>query len=235
MNNLTRISHSKMKIIKWIKKIIYLLYVFFKINLLRKRIRNNNFKKNNAKVLIEATKALESINIDFWLAFGTLLGSYREGKFISHDLDIDLGVDSSVDPQKVEMAMLKKGFIKTRYFECIDNKTRYISEQTFRLKNVDIDVFYFHKKDNQVWTNVFYKNEEKMGGTWFAKKNYFPAHQLSSIKFMGLEIKIPHNTEEYLRSHYGQDFMTPNKKWNCFNSSKNSIHSPNSKVYLYEF
>ena len=39
----------------------------------------------------EVIKALREVGIDAFLAYGTLLGAYREGKVIGNDSDADLG------------------------------------------------------------------------------------------------------------------------------------------------
>ena len=66
-------------------------------------------------VLESAKTALDSINIPFHLQAGTALGAHREGKFIQHDHDIDLGIFAKDVPNikivyKILSAMKKEGF-----------------------------------------------------------------------------------------------------------------------------
>mgnify|MGYP003089566186 FL=1 len=56
--------------------------------------RSNLLKENFEKILnVVYSSDLKDYNI--WLDFGTLLGYYRENDFISHDLDMDFGVQVS--------------------------------------------------------------------------------------------------------------------------------------------
>lgn len=214
----------------WIKKCLYPFYSFFGIKSVRKRQRQKHFRRKSLFVFERAIKALESHKIEFWLAFGTLLGAFREKNFINHDLDIDLAVAASVDPKKIELAFLKNGFKRYRTFECIEKNTKYISEQRFILDHIKIDVFFFHKEKTHVWTHVFYQVEKDK--LWKIKKNYFPVHSLITTRFLGFEIKIPDQTETYLAYHYGENFMTPNADWDYFNSPIHSIESPQTKVIV---
>ena len=45
-------------------------------------------------------EALSKNNIKFWLDMGTLLGAYRNGEMIPHDLDMDLAVFGEEDLSK---------------------------------------------------------------------------------------------------------------------------------------
>lgn len=51
-----------------------------------------NFREKALKDFYEIEKILRENNIIFFLISGTMLGAVREGNFIEHDWDIDLGV-----------------------------------------------------------------------------------------------------------------------------------------------
>jgi phosphorylcholine metabolism protein LicD len=66
-------------------------------------------EKNAVEVLIEIKEICDKLNIVFWLESGTLLGAYREGRFLTWDSDIDLGTsDSKLD----ELPMISSEFSK---------------------------------------------------------------------------------------------------------------------------
>jgi phosphorylcholine metabolism protein LicD len=69
-------------------------------------------EKNAVDVLEQAKDVLDRYRIQYWLDSGTLLGSFRDGKFIEWDNDIDLG-SFETDLNKMEFEfedLKKKGF-----------------------------------------------------------------------------------------------------------------------------
>ena len=92
-NNMSRIFNLKNKIKQnhFLFNILNPLYRIY-IYVIHTYRRNKTFIKNGEKVLLQAKYALDSIELHFWLEFGTLLGAYRDNTFIKSDLDIDLGL-----------------------------------------------------------------------------------------------------------------------------------------------
>ena len=58
---------------------------------------------------------------------------------------------------------------------------------------------------------IFYKKFGEKDVSWVIPGNYFT--NLSTMKFYGLEFKIPSETEEYLAYRYGKDWKTPRMNW----------------------
>lgn len=58
---------------------------------------------------------------------------------------------------------------------------------------------------------IFYKKFGEKDVSWVIPSNYFT--NLSTMKFYGLEFKIPSETEEYLAYRYGKDWKTPRMNW----------------------
>ena len=78
----------------WLKKtFIYKIYTTILKNYRTKQLEKlkTYFKEESQELLKNCTSALDSVGVVYWLEFGTLLGYYREGDFISHDYDIDIG------------------------------------------------------------------------------------------------------------------------------------------------
>ena len=61
---------------------------------------SSNYLETKAKVykdiLTRVSRVFHKLNIPFFLSSGTCLGFYREGKFLDHDYDIDVGVMRNV-------------------------------------------------------------------------------------------------------------------------------------------
>ena len=56
----------------------------------------NKKQKIFKRTLEDIADILNKNNIEFTLSSGTALGAYREHKFIEHDHDIDLGIDTKM-------------------------------------------------------------------------------------------------------------------------------------------
>ena len=58
---------------------------------------------------------------------------------------------------------------------------------------------------------VTYKKIGSMDVSWVIPSNYFS--NLSTIRFYGMEFKVPAKAEEYLTYRYGKDWRIPKKEW----------------------
>ena len=61
----------------------------YKINL------SNKNKEIAESLLLEVVKSLDSMNIEYWLEGGTLLGIKRESRLLPWDNDLDLSINNS--------------------------------------------------------------------------------------------------------------------------------------------
>ena len=61
----------------------------YKINL------SNKNKEIAESLLLEVVKSLDSLNIEYWLEGGTLLGIKRESRLLPWDNDLDLSINNS--------------------------------------------------------------------------------------------------------------------------------------------
>jgi len=177
------------------------------------------FKKYGVEVLEKFQIIMKSINVDFWLEFGTLLGAYREKDFIVHDDDIDVGLFLNNDYIKIQKTLEKSGFKLIQQIE-VDNCT-YGLEQTYVYKGVYIDLFYFTKKEEEIHCHVFKTLKDKtweetimLNGGVIVQEHTFPYMGLKFMKFQGLLFNVPSNIEEHLSANYGDEFMIENSKWN---------------------
>lgn len=243
--------------------------------------KNNNFYIKNrnesinqsAKVMIEdvaidslkqVKNALDKYNVEFWLDIGTLLGAARDGKIITWDHDIDLGVWSE-EVAKIIYACRKlrnqgftiqlgRGFISIEKEGCpinillynlYNNKAirrwgSYNVSNIFVKKllnlffwgllsphyaRVDIMASFNIKSLSKIiiskincfipflfrrWAS---KIESKWGSKyiWVIPSKYFM--NLSTIKFYGMEFKVPAEIEEYLIYHYSKNWRIPKQDW----------------------
>lgn len=190
----------------------------------------NNIKKSSVEFskidAIEALKDFERlfpIDIYNWyIISGTFLGYYRENGFLSHDYDMDFGINYDEinfeefiniinNMTKFTLKKIDYGEIVSR----IDNKL-IIEKKPFLVKilhdtGIDIDIFIhyidgknrWHASNFQTWNNTEFGLKEGI--------------------FEGVNIKYPDNEERYLTENYG-DWKTPKKEFNC------TIGTPNLSI-----
>ena len=151
---------------------------------------------------------------DIWLDFGTLLGMYRDKGLINHDLDLDFGIiiENYNDYQEKEIDLLNKGFKKTRelYY---DNK---LMEISYDYNGLNVDFIVYRRDENYVKSVVVgYLLDALNRPCKFESSKYaIPFFGLKEHDAMGIKVKIPVNTHEYLEYQYEKDFLIPNKFYN---------------------
>jgi len=199
------------KIARWIKSIT--------INKIKLKLERAKLKKEGKKALLEIKKVFKALNIDWFLTYGTLLGAYREKDFISHDIDIDIGVFFEDFNENIEKKFLEYGFIKKNSFE-VDNG-KFAIQEVYLYNGLYIDVFYFKKEKNSLIGYGFinenglsWDNTIKKYGGLLVRELIFPYEGLEVYNFLGVDCKIPKNPKKHLSSHYGENFMDKDAKWN---------------------
>ena len=148
------------------------------------------------------------------LDFGTLLGYYRENDFISHDLDMDFGVQVSSfeEFEVIEKHLINNGFNRTKEFYFNKN----LVELSYSYKGLNVDFIIYNKENDRVFSDTIFFMTNALGNpTRYEVYHYeIPFSGLKECDFKGMKVKVPENTQEYLRTLYGEDFETPNTNYN---------------------
>ena len=211
-----------------VKKIIKKLFKNTPLWKIRK-YQNKQWMKKRIKFFLEEadeilkvfSETLNTNGIPFWLEFGTLLGYYRERGFIKHDFDFDFGCFLT-DASKIKEILTKNGFTLIREFNSLKDGG---IEECYLYKHTTVDVFYFRKDENKgtMFCNTFrcltddiYVN--KIGKAQ-VKRVDFPDSGFELAEFKGCSVHIPKNSSEHLKSHYGEDFMTPSVSYVSHNTT----------------
>lgn len=164
--------------------------------------------------LLLARDVLNAINVRYFLADGTLLGSVRDRRFIDGDNDIDIGVFAEdfdvISFGLYASLMRRKGF--ERQLMGIWNK--YFVVQWMR-RNVMVDVaFYFRRGDRRI-AHVFDKGR--------ILELSYPAEiieTLSPVDFYGNTFMAPKNEAAVLSYQYG-DWTVRRSDWDWRTSPLN--------------
>ena len=176
--------------------------------------KRSNLLKENFEQILTIVYSSELKNYNIWLDFGTLLGYYRENDFISHDLDMDFGIQvSSLEEfEVIEEQLINNGFNRTKEFYFNKN----LVELSYSYKGLNVDFIIYKKEDDKVSSDTIFFMTNALGKpTRYEVYHYkIPFSGLKECDFKGMKVKVPDNTQEYLRTLYGEDFETPNTNYN---------------------
>ena len=159
------------------------------------------FRKGAREDLRVIKKIFKKKRIQFFLIYGTCLGAIREGDFVEHDDDIDLGViERTFFEKRKEICkeLRSEGFNIIRY-ERYDGCSRIICK-----RKVETSIHWFQKEgENFVW-------RDKKGNL----ELQIPAELLGKFKEVNLgeeRFLVPDPPEIYLERTYS-DWKTPQKR-----------------------
>ncbi len=196
----------------------------------------------NSKTCLESTNIiidiLESIGEKPFLTDGSLLGMIREGKFIDHDYDSDLGIlisneywqDISKKSMESYINELKQSIEKNGKFKVIvcDDDDHYYLFNIFNDTNDHIDlVFYYQNFFNYPDCKKYYGGAPSCFIPTLWEHNDF---YLIKRKFNNKYYWIPNDPEYYLEEIYGSDWKVPKALWATI-SNKNSCKESRMAIY----
>jgi hypothetical protein len=148
-------------------------------------------------VLDEGLKLLSSFKV--WLSAGTALGFYRDGGFIPHDTDIDIGLLADWDnpPDQIDIVHTMGGFKPIR----IMHRENRVMQVAFVRNKVLFDIYLFY----QGWKADLAVNLNDAGQMEKPLRFLTP---LGTITYGETAYPVPNPIEEYLEYRY-KDWRTP--------------------------
>jgi phosphorylcholine metabolism protein LicD len=154
------------------------------------------------KILRDATKICRNLEIEPFLLFGTLLGHHRDGGFIAHDRDIDLGL---LERDFRKIGQLKEEMEKKGYSIRREGQTGVVFKAPRKYRRLTIDFYMVHEKDGE--TAIPTSVSKLLGDCRYPPEVF---SEFEKIMFLdAVEILAPTRTEQYLTLTYG-DWQTPN-------------------------
>ncbi|MFQ6607383.1 MAG: LicD family protein [Fidelibacterota bacterium] len=171
------------------------------------------------RMLEKITTIFEECGIKYVLTAGTLLGIYRENRFLPWDNDLDLRVFHE-DMDKIIKAISKikwAGYlVRVRYQHKDDPPLKlddirivkiYNRKYLFTKGEVMMDCFIATRYNDQyIWSCGGFKHYTKKS----VPSRYYD--DLDGVVFKGKQYAVPAHIEEYLTFRYG-DWKTPQEKW----------------------
>lgn len=204
-------------------------------NRMETRRQNKAFLKYGLEALQEAVAATGECGGRLFLAFGSLLGAYREKGFIPFDYDLDTGLLANERTDALVSAMRRHGFVLLRQYYI--KATGRICEDKYDYKGVHIDVHYFYRDGNgKLMCDLCLPHESKPWREANVTDGFptiirtVPDSTFSKQDFLGVQVYVPDHAEEWLRALYGDHFMTPDPKWTMGDHKKRS-QSKGERMY----
>jgi hypothetical protein len=149
------------------------------------------------KNLGDLGKLLDHAGIDWWLSYGALLGLIREGRFLAHDVDVDIMVAEGTDPEHVRTVMEAAG---AEFLTRITSGT-IVTNENYWFRDIYIDIYYAQEVDSR-----------RVDFSRFCGCNLLMEHVRQGSKTMlfdGVELKVPVDPPSYLMRLYGPGWTTP--------------------------
>lgn len=159
--------------------------------------------------LADGYRALAEVGCRPFLVDGTLLGAVREGGFLAHDTDVDLGVFIEHYRHGLPRILGALGFQTWRTFGTPERGFQY----SFKRDGVKLDVFFY------------YDDGERFHAAWKDGQPIrygYPHFELAALLFLGGLYLAPADPEAFLARKYGPDWRVPVTQWDWAWGPKNA-------------
>lgn len=164
-------------------------------------------------LLSDVYQILSRFGLRSFLIDGTLLGLVREGDYIAHDTDVDLGVfaeewNVEIVGEVVKAMMMQKIMIKHMFGNFADH-----FEMTLFRDNLKCDLFFYRRERKWRIFHAFKNGGKKLPDDVITYE--YPAEMIENLSltsFRGSMYSIPSNYLGVLEYKYG-NWRVPIKNW----------------------
>lgn len=189
--------------------------------------RKDDFSKVDAvTALADFADALPLGEWNWYVVSGTFLGLHRDGGFLAHDYDIDVGIhgeEISVDKLVSVLAAHPKFVTKKvdLHIEITQDKTGLLHLEKvpalvklIHENGLNLDVFIHYTENGRCWHGSIIHRWENS------------PFELERSELEGVEVNVPADADRYLTENYG-DWRTPVKEFDCTTGTPNLVVSRN--------
>lgn len=161
--------------------------------------------------LTDVARALEACGGRPFLVDGTLLGCIREGQFIAHDKDVDLGLFSEELSDGMRQSVAARGFVVKRALGTPERGFQW----KFKRHGVKVDVFLYYLHDGMRYHAAWSQN------LTVPIRYDYPAFGLDRLTFCDRPFWAPEDPKAFLSRKYGE-WETPVADWDWAWGPKNA-------------
>lgn len=149
------------------------------------------------------------LNLDFFFAFGTLLGIIRDGELLGRDMDLDMVVfvQDNEDVFRFRSYLEKNDYIRLHSFE-VDGVG--ITQDAFIYDDIMIDINYARKYEDVYYNYIFFNLQTEKNKILIFP---FSTGKTKQIKFKNYGINVPSEPEKYLKETYGEKWQIPDPNY----------------------
>lgn len=167
-----------------------IFFLFFAGSPLKYKNKRSDYLRN---LYATTNRFLKNLEVEYWLDYGTLLGYYREGDIIGHDIDIDFGAR-----EKYYEKIRSNDHLLPSGFSLYDTSDRHYGPKLYiSYRGFDADIYFYEENDSlKPYEKTKWKNESKA----LPRELFFP---LKEARFLDSSTFVPNRTEEYLVRRYG--------------------------------
>lgn len=189
--------------------------------------RKDDFSKRDAiEALADFASALPLQDWPWYVVSGTFLGLHRDGGFLPHDYDIDVGIngeDICVDELVAVLAACpefatKKVDLHIDITQSDDGNLRLVKVPALvklvHENGLNLDVFIHYTENSSTWHGSIIHRWENSPFT------------LVKRELEGVVVNAPEDADQYLTENYG-DWRTPVKEFDCTTDTPNLVVSRN--------
>jgi hypothetical protein len=156
-------------------------------------------------ILNLACSLLSSLNVLYWVSYGTCLGIVRDGKPIEHDTDIDIDTVGNHRMDDIRNIFNDNGFELIRQTIDQEDGFEYQNAYIHKETNMIVDITFFNPKGNLLFTEQEYSKVYTHPIEFLGKIfNYGFLEGDNTYPMIDYEI--------YLKFVYGKDWRTPLEK-----------------------
>lgn len=160
--------------------------------------------------LVLARNTLLKIGVRPFLVDGTLLGAIREGDFIGHDTDVDLGIWRRQWNPWIVPTLKGAGFRLHKVYGELNRGLQY----AFKRGAVKLD-FFFYYPDGPLVYHAAWKDGSPIRYT-------YQRFRLRPLRFRGETFCAPEAPVTFLETKYGPDWRVPVTDWDWAWGPKNA-------------
>ena len=154
--------------------------------------------------LAEISQLLERRGVGWSLQGGNVLGLHRTGGFLPNECDVDIVILAEHWSREINQAALELGFKSRVHHQGMGDNGMHVIWQKEK-QSWPIEVYPTHQA-------CFFGQRMRYNGGDRYWRYYFPPHFIEEtrvVDFLGVPVRIPAATEDYLRWFYGDQFHIP--------------------------